>query len=449
MMIKHNNNRHFDSFPRVLVVARDPFNTESHTGITLSNLFRGWPDERLMGIHWGQSLKADLSIFSKQLRLPPKGLCKALLQMRQPILGQKNLNSDIVAANKFQEIGAHFLYRCWNLLINVGFNHWAFAWLIPGEVRNAINIFQPQLMYAVLIPETIVFDVIDQRPDYTNLMVHIFDDWISIPQRKPFGNLFYSRIRKKLISTFSEANVRIAIGEEMSRTYEMRYGQNFSWIQNAPDEKFWMNYKNKGSEYETRFIFRSIGSIYPGGNLEAIERFARAVEDLGDLKPRPILEMYVPKQSEQEIKKRMSRFSQVFIYQLPIKDDDIARIYQTSGAVLLAYNGDEYASKWLGLSMPTKLPICLLTSTPIFVFAPRDAAITKFIISRQCGHVSESGISDSGLKHAIMCFILDSGKTISHAAAGLLVGQKELSASVMKARFWRLIAENVSPYKVH
>jgi hypothetical protein len=444
----NHDNQHFDSFPRVLVVARDPFNTESHTGITLSNLFRGWPNERLMGIHWGQSIKPDLSIFSNQLRLPPKGLCKALLRVKRSIFSEKNLNSDIVAANKFREIGAQSLYRCWIQATNVGLNHWAFAWSIPREVRNAIKIFQPQLLYAVLIPEQIIFDVIDKRPDYTNLMVHIFDDWISVPQSMPFGELYYSRIQKKLISTFSDANVRIAIGEEMSRTYEIRYGQSFSWIQNAPDENFWMNFKNKGSKHETRFIFRSIGSIYPGGNIEAIERFARVLEEIGDMKLRPILEMYVPKQSEQAIKKRMSCFSRVFIYPLPIQDEDVARIYQSSDAVLLAYNGNQYALKWLGLSMPTKLPICLLTSTPIFVFAPGNAAITKFIISRQCGYVSESGISDSGLKHAIRGFILDKEKAISCATTGLLVGQRELSASVMKTRFWRIITENVSPYKV-
>ena len=58
------------NYPRVLVISPVKFNQETGSGVTMGNLFRGWPIDCIAQIHSDNYTLADFSVCNKYFHLP-------------------------------------------------------------------------------------------------------------------------------------------------------------------------------------------------------------------------------------------------------------------------------------------------------------------------------------------------------------------------------------------
>ena len=202
--------------PRVLVVTSNNFNLQSGGGITLTNLFRGWPPDRLANVH-EDATAPDHTVCSNFFRLTRQDVRWAwplslLERLERSISGTSE--TDGTNALSVQPEGRSWKRR----LAGDG---------VPREVRISpalaswIDRFAPQLVYGFLgsMAQNHLTRLIVERWRLP-LAIHIMDDWPSVIYTE---GLFAPWLRRRVLREFrgllDRAAVRMVISGAMAEEY--------------------------------------------------------------------------------------------------------------------------------------------------------------------------------------------------------------------------------------
>lgn len=100
----------------------------------------------------------------------------------------------------------------------------------------------------------------------------------------------------------------------------------------------------------------------------------------------------------------------------------------------MAYNSDPNAKRAFGLSMPTKLLTCLLSGTPMVVFAPDDSAVAKIVLQDACGLYLSPRNSAEDSARKLAAFVKDPSARECLARRGFEVSRR-FSANTVRPAF--------------
>jgi hypothetical protein len=433
-------------YPRVMVTVSEPFNSIQGAGITMSNLFGGWPSDRLSSIYW-ISMAPDQNVCDHALHLgrreldwivPLNWLRKADVNGDSPggaADTNGRTNSAAFAAGR----------SLWRLLArHTGRGDLLKRFKPSPELNDFVTQFRPDLIYCEPT-DLITIQLVDHIATLSRagVVLHVYDDWLPRLRIRGALNKIYERLaRRRFEDLVRRAVLRLAIGEAMAKDLSHRYQQPFLSFQNCPEPELWIANGNRRASRNGSFTFRFVGVMYSRGNTRALELFAASVQRLGDLLPvAPIFEIWTNSTSMRRYANGFSGFSRTRFAPVPGDAETVAKLYGTADALVIAYDTPDNEFAWLHSSMPTKLPAYMLSGTPIVAVAPADFAVTQFLLRRQCAFIYEGGIAVEPVAQWLAKISTDHVLQREIALRAREVALKEMVAGVVRPTFQRHLKE--------
>lgn len=433
-------------YPKVLVFSQ-PFNNYSGGGITLTNLFVGWPREKIAVVSYDYMLlgiSTDICNTYYQLgqeeihwtfpftlikRKNQSGLLEVGKDFGNAIKGSKTL--------KRQKFSGYLL----SLLIKwLGLDHVLSSISMSERLKAWLIDYRPELLYfQISNRESINFA--RNLIKYLRIpsVVHMMDDWpTTISDNSLAARYWNNKIDREFKQLLKETDLRLSICDEMSIEYKKRYGWDFYPFHNTLDLDKW-----------TPFIRNNIRTsqgiktvLFSGRIGKGIEHslfdLAIAVDKLHYEGIDICLQIQSPRSTPGVID-RLKRFRSVIINS-SVDYDRLPEIYSRADILVIANDFSQEGINFLRFSMPTKVPEYMISGTPILVYASSESAVYKLFQKYMCGH-SVTNQSTDELANAIKMLLqdLDYRKQLSNNAVAYAI--EYYDSQKVRRRFQILLKE--------
>jgi glycosyltransferase involved in cell wall biosynthesis len=432
-----------NEYPKILIFG-PPFNNFSGGGITLSNLFRGWPADKIALTSTGHVLQDLSTDVCNTYYLLGKDEHKWLFPFN---LLQRHFPSGLMSFNK-QENHSQGPYKMniRRVLVDkifypfmkwLGFFHWLSKITFSQQLKDWLSVFNPEILYIqVTSREDVLFST--QLYDFLNIpaVIHNMDDWPSTISRKGlFKNYWSTKIDMEFRQLLNRMDLYLSISDAMTSEYMKRYNKVFKAFHNPIDISKYNQIKNKIVKNDKTFRILYIGRIGLA-NKHSIYSFANAVSQHKIDQYKIELDIFTYNTDTRDSKK-IGNLKNVRI--LPsVKHDMIPDLLAEYDLLLLPLDFTEAGFKYAQYSLPTKASEYMISGTPILVFAPKETAISKFCTDNECGYcVTEQ--SKEKINDAIQFLIsnLDYRKKLSQNAVSLAT--ELFDGEKVRARFQQLL----------
>lgn len=389
--------------PRVLFVTPASFNHLTGGGVTFSNLFAGWPNDRLATIH-NDSVPTTSDVCSRYFVLgrneielvPPLNLVRMWRDRKRA----EDVASGTAAPLPSNDAPGGLIGRI------QGDSAPQMATL-SDELVRWIRDFRPDVMFTILGSNAIMSLVaqIRRRFDLPTI-VHMMDDWPSaIYVKGVFAPLERARMRSLLTDNLRNAAATLGIGDAMCGAFSQRYGRPFVAFQNCVDIERWMPLARTHAGLHGKPLnVLYFGSVLPNAQLQSLEEICQSVARLntGGLEVR--LSISSPSSYIAPYLDRLIVHPAIS-YISPTQDDaQFFRSLADADALLLPVNFDEDSVTFIRYSMPTKVPAYLASGTPVLVYGPRGVAQVDYALEQGWGHVvseRDAGALGAGLREVL------------------------------------------------
>jgi glycosyltransferase involved in cell wall biosynthesis len=354
-----------------MLLSSESFQKVTGGGVTFTNLFANWPKENIASIHL-DPLPLDSDICSNYYLLTEKEIFPwgVFKLFTKTLYTTYKKNSDKLNSQNFF------------LRILRFFKKILFGDSIPKNVRltpelfDWIKGFRPTILYSTLGSNHMMELTECLRLQFhLPLVVHIMDDWVSVPYRGGLLSSWQNKKRDRLLRHMLEvATLRFSICDEMSEAYGHRYGKIFESFQNVIDISAWQQFRKPPNLVGSPVRVAYIGSIFPNAQLISICDVSRAVQEISDEGFSMTFEIYSPNHHTELYRKQLVAGKSVSLSDT-IQDDKVFfSILQAVDILIIPVNFDEDSIRFIRYSMPTKVPAYLSAGTPILVYGPPDVA---------------------------------------------------------------------------
>ena len=411
---------------RKILIFGQPFNNYSGGGITLSNLFKGWPKDRIAVASTAHVLhKASSDVCSMYYLL---GIEEQ--RWRFPFnLIQRSFPSGLISFNKQEDlIQIPYKTNVRRILVDrlfYPFIHWLglFHWLseisLSQHFMEWLSVYQPEILYIqVSSREDILFSI--ELCDYLSIpsIIHMMDDWPStISKNGLFKEYWRTKIDKEFRKLLNRMDLYLSISNAMTSEYLNRYNKVFKAFHNPIDISKYIQIKKKNPKYDKTFRILYIGRIGVA-NKQSIYSFANAISQFKIDQYKLELDIFTHDIDTRD-SKIIGKFKNIRISP-PVKHDMVPGLLTEYNLLLLPLEFTETGLKFAQYSIPTKASEYMISGTPILVYAPKETAISKFCFENECGYcVTE--YSQKKVMNAIRFLISNEEyrKKLSHNAVRL------------------------------
>lgn len=376
--------------PRVLIYGQ-PFNNYTGGGITLTNLFKGWPNSNIsvLFVPYGENSFAtdvcdkyyQIGVEEHMWRFPFN-----LVKNSFPSSGLvTNESSRAVFVHQSKKGIKHYLSsRFFNPFINwVGISHCSSGITISKKMKRWLSEYKPEILYLqVSTREGILFAI--QLINYLKIpsVIHMMDDWPStISDHGPFKKFWEVRIDREFRQLLDRVDFHLSISDAMSEEYFKRYQKHFKAFHNPveiePNSKH-----NKIQRQANSFRILYLGRIGTA-NKESIILFAKVISQLKIDNQKVELDIY-SKDAEIPDLKQISELENVKLLP-PVPYETVPGMLKEYDLLFLPLDFTVKGLKFARFSIPTKATEYMLSGTPVFVLAPEETAVNRFFKKNSCG----------------------------------------------------------------
>ncbi|MHC1733002.1 MAG: hypothetical protein AB9888_13370 [Bacteroidales bacterium] len=435
--------------PKILIFSQT-FNNFSGGGITLTNLFSGWPRDRVAVVSYSFMLtgvSTDICDTYYQLG-------KDEIHWKFPFSLIKNpQRSGIVESEPQSRISgsddrAKRKPKLSSILFNrfvklVGLDHYHSCIYLSDRLLSWLEEYKPELLYfQISNRESIVFarNLVDHLGIPS--VIHMMDDWpSSIADGSIFRNYWKGKIGKELQQLMNKVDLHLSICDEMSEEYKNRYGYNFYAFHNTIELDRWMRSARKDLNLNigTKSVLFS-GRIGKGIQQSLIE-FAEALDSLRAEGIDITFEIQSPR-SDPGILDQIKRYECVKINP-PAEYARIPEIYSRADILAIVNDFHPDGIKFLKFSMPTKAPEYMISGTPILVYASGETALFKFFHHNKCGHcVGKQSMKE--IADGIKILLQDMGYREELSKNAVTYAKAFFDSNIVRQKFQALLAESAN-----
>jgi len=372
-------------YPRVLVVAAR-FDLVTGGGITLTNLFRGWPRDRMAAAVW-HSCEVDPPPCGRQYRLGADEL-RLLLPLGRLVPGTRvrsvpdlPFTMPAVARTTIGPVGppkaglaSRAKRAAYAGIDRLGGVDAVRSVRCSRGLLEWVRDVRPQLIYAQpgSLGMTRFAQELAERLALP-VAVHVMDDWPSVIFER---GLLAPRLRVAADRSFRALIARsaatLAISRPMADEYERRYGGEWQVFHNPVDVARWAAERREDRSWSGTFRIVYAGRVGLGIGPSIVD-VCRAVQDLGR-EGRPVrLEVFTPSVAQAE-ELHLGSFGGVAVHEA-VADEKMPATLAGADLLVLPYDFAGRAARFACLSYPTKAPAYMATGTPTLVYAPREHAL--------------------------------------------------------------------------
>lgn len=359
-------------FPRVLFVTPNAFNHLTGGGVTFSNLFAGWPKDRLATVHNDPVPTSDdvceryFVLGRDEIDLfAPLRIVRALRD-RRPTGPHGEAGNGGVGASPSR-----------GLLARLHGNSAPQRARLTARLARWIEAFRPQLLYSILGSNAFMTLTADIRRTFgLPMVVHLMDDYPSINHRRGlFAPIERRRMLRLLADNISAARTRMGICTEMCDAFTDRYAQPFAAYQNCVDVERWRPVVRTDSAvrgHPPRLLY--FGSIIRNAQLGSLIDLCRSVARLNAAGVRVGLDIAAPPPGGPAFGDLLTIDPAIRMIAPTEDDTEYFATLAGADALVLPVNYDAESVDHIRFSMPTKIPAYLASGTPILVYGPRGVA---------------------------------------------------------------------------
>lgn len=382
-----------DNQYRKVLIFGAPFNNFSGGGITLANLFRGWPKDKLACTATGHVLFGVSTDVCEVFYLLGKDEQKwkfplNLLQRTFPsglMKFEKKPNSTppkYVLSNLRRTIVDKLFYPTLHWF---GLFHSLSEIQFSDKFKSWVDTYKPEVLYLqVSSREEIHFAT--QLHEYLSVptVIHMMDDWPStISQQGLFHSYWRKKIDKEFRQLLNRLDLYLSISDAMSQEYKKRYNIDFKPFHNPIDvSKFHKADKPLRDNNQTYRILY-LGRIGVA-NKNSIHSFANVISRIKSEKYKVAFDIYSTG-IEYSDSRKIDRLPNVRIM-APVKYEKVPELLDEYDLLFLPLDFTRDGFRYAQYSIPTKASEYMMSGTPIIVFAPAATAISRFIRDNECGY---------------------------------------------------------------
>ncbi|HKQ30777.1 MAG TPA: glycosyltransferase [Burkholderiales bacterium] len=364
-------------FPRVLFLTAAAFNKTTGGGVTFTNLFSGWPKDRIATAH-NDPVPTTTQVCDRYYRLGEdeihrRGLWRHVLPSIAPAPISSTSSSKPSGASSFRRK----LRSTREALFGKRMSD---TGVLTPSLEQWVSDFRPQLLYTILGTNGMMelTQALCRRFNLP-LAIHMMDDWPEVAYCSGWLSGPARRRKERLLGElFGVATARMCISDAMAEAYRQRYGVSFEVFQNAVDTRRWdaLINKSKMPRSPARIVY--IGSILEEAQLDSVTDCCQAVAALRSRGVDVEFHIHSPPFQTAPYRSSLEINDGIHLHDAVTDDADLFERLGAADILLLPVNFDDDAVTYVRYSMPTKVPAYLLSSTPILVYAPDMIAQTDY-----------------------------------------------------------------------
>jgi len=428
-----------NDYPKVLIIGLS-FETNTGSGITLTNQFKGWNPSRLAVV--AETIFADESMCANNYQL---GYRENKRRFPFNLIQKKNVSGIVHPQPKATISGqvngkTSFLKKTYLQILEFsGLYYYSRNLRLSKEFEEWVLAFEPDYIYSTANePEVIHFVKQVQQITQAKIITHIWDDLIKNYFNKP--GLFYRYRKEKNNREFTDllknTDIGLCISSAMAKEYYERYGIALQVFHNCLD--FSSNIYAAGHKLTTGepFVILYAGRIGIGIS-DCLIDVCAAIEQL----PAGKFEFHIQTTSSHATLDQLRKYPFVKIRPV-VPYGEIPGILASADLLLLPYNFDRDSVTSMRLSMPTKIPEYMISGTPILLYAHKEMYLTDFARENDVAYVLTENKTEA-IAGAIMFLYSDSELRARMGEIARKYAQEHFDAVKVRATFAGVLRERL------
>jgi len=377
-------------YPRLLFVTPHAFNHVTGGGVAFTNLFCGWPADRLLTVHNDpEPTSDDVCRHYYRLGQAEIDLAEPYASMKRLLRRDESHAATAGAASHAATAKPGLKSAIKHAGVRLLGNAFPERGTLTRKLEAQIAAFRPDVLYTILGSNgmmALIEDILE-RFDIP-LVVHFMDDWPAAAHR---SGLLAARERRRmeglLRRLIGRAAECLAISPAMATAYGDRFGRSFHAFQNAIDVARWKGGSKSDLTVDRPAELLYVGSIFPNAQLESLADCAQAVATLHDGGFPVRFSISTPSGHGNRYRDRLAIHPAISIEDT-IRDDTnfYARI-TAADALLVPVNFDADSIRLIQYSMPAKLPAYMVSGTPILVYGAPATTQVQYALKAKWAHV--------------------------------------------------------------
>ena len=388
-------------FPKVLLLDFS-FDNTTGMGVTLTNLFKDWPVDRV-GV-MSDRVNPDLCNSIRP--------CSSYIGVSKSISVQTNKAKARVIApqNRVRKVIRNVYHR-------LGIDELNYKPYIHPHNIEAMKSFAPDIVFCGLgnLNRMKLCMKIHELLPKSKVVLYIVDDWVNSRVSEKWPSFIwkqrYDKAFRKILS-FSSGNVSIC--QEMSDAYKERYGVRFVPFHNPVDVSFWESLCPPKKYGPDTVSLLYVGKINADTE-DCLIDCCKIVESLNKEGKSIRFDVYSP---DYQLKHNLfDKYKNCSLFP-PIPHEEIPNLTKSYTSLFLTLGFSRHSVKYVKLSMPTKLSEYLASGLPVVLYCSNEIALYHYIYAMDCAFTCCMRTEDK-LKQTILRLFdeRDSSRVVSNALA--------------------------------
>lgn len=416
------------------MVSAAPINRIDATGITMSNLFSGWPIDRIAQIY-DSPIAPDPAYCANARRFSGADIASVRLAKRA-LGGFRALrNSQLANQNQVNVASVQTLSNDLGMLAAVSD---VVPFKVPSELLEWATEFSPEIIYTLLGGSRIC-ELVAQLADHLEkpIVPHFMDDWPStLYESHRLRSAFRSVMNRRLFKVLSNAPMGLAIGSEMAEELQARYKKKFDYFMNCVELRDLCSEKTGCDSKPVRFGY--VGGLHLN-RWQSLLALSNAIFSYASFGNSISLEICAPVKDVDLYGIEFGFFSSVVSLKT-ISPDEVNAALATYDVLVHAESFSPADARYTKLSVSTKIPQYMAAARPILAIGPSSLSSIKYVKQSQAGLVvTEEGVSPE-LTEAVEELAKSESRRNELGQAGYRIALERHNAVSERARFASILA---------
>ncbi len=378
-------------YPKILIIGQS-FNKKNGGGVTISNLFKGWPQDRLV-VASNANLYSDLdtSVCNNYYQLAYNGKLHPFpLNLMLPKINvgllPVNTQAATTTAAPVKSGKYKFIYSFLSAAMHFfGVYNLFYKLKITPEFEKWVKEYNPDVIYTQLASlELIRF--VDALHELTKkpIAIHIMDDWpLTINKPGILYRYWQNKIDTEFRRLINKSAILMSISNTMGEEYKRRYHRDFIAFHNPIDIDFWKPPVEKDYDVKNNFTILYAGRI--GFGIEdSIVEIAHAVNEAAKEIKNIVFEIQT---GDIELLEKKMQFNENVKWVKPVAYTALPEKFAQADLLLLPQDFDKKSVTFLRYSFPTKVSEYMISGSPVLVYGDESTGLTKYALKDKWAYV--------------------------------------------------------------
>lgn len=371
------------------MVCGDPFSTHNGTGLTMTNLFRGWPPEGIAQVYTSL-IPPSMGVCSRywRLDLSDLGVPAWTRRLLKRLASPHGRNEIAVAANGKADLAmaptmpwlSGWARRQLNNLSEL------FAYQLSPAFQDWIQGVNPQVIYSPLASVRImgVACTLSEMAQ-VRIVPHFMDDWpATLYRSSAFAPVLRARLAAALQRVLKRSSIGLTIGDAMAREYTRRFGLAFEPFMNCVEEQRLATCSPQSTPR------RAVEFVYTGGlHLKRWQSLREIGAALLRLRGRGVvgeLRIYTGS-DEAKCYGRALTLEPAMRVAGSLPADQVAEVQRSADCLVHVESFNQRHRRFTRYSISTKIPEYLGSGRPLLAYGPGEVASLQYIQESGAGVV--------------------------------------------------------------